>query len=189
MFSGLIHHQGQVEGLKGARLTVKTNLKAKLGDSVAVNGICLTVVANKAGRLVFDVSKETSAKTTIAAWKSGKKVNIEPSLKASDSLGGHIVQGHVDGTGRVLKVSGENFWFEAPKDILKGIVIKGSVTIDGVSLTAAEVRDGEFLVAVIPFTRKHTTLGTLKAGEKVNLETDVIGKFVAAYAAKYIKGK
>ncbi len=190
MFSGLIPQVGTITGNRRNRIEVDVvPFKAKPGDSVAINGVCLTVVnkpkyaANM--KLAFEVSAETISKTTIQSWFAGKKVNIEPALKASDALGGHIVQGHVDGVGRVVKIadlkSSREVWFEAPKEIAKFIVKKGSVAVDGVSLTAAEVKKNRFLVSLVPFTLEHTNLKQLKVGDKINLEADVIGKYVAAY--------
>ena len=193
MFSGLIEELGTVSSRKGAVLAVKTTgPAAKRGDSIAVNGVCLTVVRQsvrgKTRELFFELSPETLAKTTLGAIRPGAVVNVERSLTLNKALGGHLVQGHVDGTGRVVKIvpQGEmrTIWFEAPAEIMDGVVPKGSVAIDGVSLTAAEVKGASFAVALIPFTLAHSTIGNLRTGDAVNLESDVIGKYVARYLAK-----
>ena len=190
MFSGLIQHMGTVMANRKGRVRVRVlAMNAVLGDSIAVNGVCLTVVSRiKIGPnldLEFDVSNETLMKTTVKNWKAGLRVNMEPALRATDALGGHIVQGHVDGTGRLLKRIGEDFWFEATADFMRGVVSKGSVAVDGVSLTAAAVKHSQFMAAIVPFTRAHTNLGALKVGSAVNLEADVIGKYVASYLGRH----
>ena len=190
MFSGLIKQTGTLEYQGGHHIRVSTPyFKVKMGDSIAINGVCLTVTAQrKKGRSVewgFDISDETLEKTTIRGWMRGQRLNIEPALKLSDSLGGHIVQGHVDGVGRLTKItdkhSSREMWIETSKDILNAIVPKGSITVDGVSLTAVKVRKTGFSVSLIPFTWKHTNLGNMKIGQTVNLEGDIIGKYVERY--------
>lgn len=185
MFSGLIRHPGVVASNRRNRVMIKTvPIKAKWGDSIAVNGVCLTVTGVKNGRISFDVSEETLSKTTIKDWKPGQRVNVEPALRASDALGGHIVQGHVDGAARVVKRTDKKgsreLWFQAPKGLARFIVPKGSVTINGVSLTAARVAKGRFSVALVPFTLKHTNLNLLKVGDKVNFEADILAKYTLA---------
>lgn len=193
MFSGLIQYQGEIAQKKKSSINVQVpSMKTKLGDSIAVNGICLTVTKQKkVGRkldLEFDVSEETLIKTTLGGWKIGQIVNIEPSLKLSDLMGGHMVQGHVDGVGKLVKVvdqtSSREIWFKGPKEILKYIVPKGSITVNGVSLTAVKVTKKGFSVALIPVTWKHTDLGQLKPGDSVNLEADIIAKYVERYVKK-----
>jgi riboflavin synthase len=189
MFSGLITHQGRIRTLKGKVLDVAIpKLSASLGDSIAINGVCLTVVkANKASKsLLFELSRETLQKTTLGRLPAGAAVNVEPALSASAKLGGHIVQGHVDGTGTVTKIERDKtVWFKAPPEILKYLVPKGSVTIDGISLTVAALKKNLFSVALIPYTIAHTTFKHLTVGTRVNMEADILGK----YAYKYAKRK
>jgi riboflavin synthase len=192
MFSGLIQALGKVEGRRGGILTLQApKMKLKLGDSLAVNGVCLTVMkkAGEGRRLSFELSEETLARTTLGNLPAGTPVNIERTLTLADGLGGHLVQGHVDGTGTVVKIVPERggmktIWFKAPPEILKYIVSKGSVAIDGVSLTVANLKKPQFSVALIPFTLQHTNLGRLRVGQHVNLEADIIGKYVSNYIKK-----
>jgi riboflavin synthase len=176
MFTGLVRDLGRVASFDGARLIVETELEAGLGDSVSINGACLTVVANDAG-LSFDVVSETLARTTLGALGAGDAVNLEPALRAGEPLGGHIVQGHVDAVGRVRSV-GEPMWIDAPTDVLRYCVEKGSIAVDGVSLTIAALDEAGFAVALVPHTLAVTTLGQARPGTPVNLETDVLAKYV-----------
>jgi riboflavin synthase len=194
MFSGLIQDVGRLTRRRGREIAVRrSGARPRLGDSVAINGVCLTVTRQKGtGRrqeLFFDLSPETLEKTTLGRLPVGSPVNVETALTMADALGGHIVQGHVDGVGRVAKIQSQGgmktIWFSAPAGIMKYIVPKGSVAVDGVSLTAARVAAGRFAAALIPFTLEHTNLGRLKAGDRVNLEADIIGKYVS----KYLKRK
>jgi riboflavin synthase len=193
MFSGLIQHVGEITANRGAALEISVPLKAvKKGESVAINGVCLTAVrirkVGRASRLGFDVSTETMARTTLRNLQRGAAVNVERALTVADSLGGHIVQGHVDGVGRVIRIEGapenKTFWFEGPVGFEKYLVEKGSVAVDGISLTVASLAGRQFSVAVIPFTLEHTNLRFLSEGNLVNLEADVIAKYVL----KYTKG-
>ncbi len=190
MFSGLITHQGTISALKGKVLEVQIpKLKAKLGDSIAINGVCLTVIkaqkTPQGARMVFELSKETLKKTTLNKVKIGTLVNVEPALSASAKLGGHIVQGHIDGTGKVVAIKKDkSVWFQASPEILKYLVPKGSVTIDGVSLTVAELKKNLFSVALIPYTIAHTTFKHLTVGMRVNMEGDILGKYALKYAKK-----
>jgi riboflavin synthase len=167
-------------------------LHPKRGDSVAVNGVCLTVtqINRKRGRSVlsFDLSLETLQKTTLKHLKAKTTVNLEPALKLSDALGGHIVQGHVDGVGKITKIVNQKdmkvISFQAAADIMATVVEKGSVTVDGVSLTAIHVTKNGFSVALIPYTLQHTNLMTLKKGDHVNLEADIIGKYIQKFLKK-----
>lgn len=193
MFSGLVQQIGHISNHSRKRIGVQIpNFKAKLGDSIAINGVCLTLVktTKNLGSLhyFFDISPETVAKTTIGKLQPGDSVNVEGALTMKDSLGGHIVQGHVDGVGRLKKIqpqtSGKIYWFEAPKDILKFLVPKGSVTVDGVSLTVVNLTKTGFSVALIPFTLENTNLGQLRVNDPVNLEPDIMGKYVAKFMRK-----
>ncbi|MHB1191328.1 MAG: riboflavin synthase, partial [Armatimonadota bacterium] len=158
------------------------------GDSVAVNGTCLTVVRIAPPLLEFDAVSETVERTTLARLRPGDPVNLERALRAGDRLGGHMVQGHVDGTGRLseMRKAGNQtlLRFAAPTEILRYVVEKGSIAVDGASLTVAEVDGGSFAVAVIPHTLAETTLGDLSTGSAVNLETDIIGKYVYKFVSK-----
>lgn len=188
MFSGLIQQIGVVASHSRNHLSVQipSGVKIKLGDSLAINGVCLTVMRqlkiSKAVTLFFDVSQETLAKTTLGSLFPRTKVNIERALSPKDLLGGHIVQGHVDGVGRVDKIirqkDGIVMYISAPKEILRCIVSKGSVTVDGVSLTTVQVTKKTFSVTLIPFTLTRTTLSNLQKGDHVNLEADIIAKYV-----------
>ena len=148
-------------------------MRADLGDSVAVNGVCLTVVDAPDGRLAFDVVQETLDRTK----PFGDHVNLEGALRAGEPLGGHYVQGHVDGVGTV-RSTGEPVWIDVPSELLRYIVEKGSIAVDGVSLTVAAVDEDGFAVALVPHTLEVTTLGTLDAGDSVNLEVDILAKYV-----------
>ena len=189
MFTGLIREVGtvvsRVGGPEGVRLTIEaaaTAAGAGLGDSIAIDGVCLTVVAATGGTLAFDAVPETLDRTSLATLDQGSRVNLEPALRAGDPLGGHYVQGHVDGAGRVRSVEpegdGKRIWFDAPADVLRYVVEKGSIAVQGTSLTVAAVDDGGFAVALIPHTLSATTLGRLEAEDRVNLEADVLAKYV-----------
>jgi riboflavin synthase len=177
MFTGIVKEVGTVASFDGARLVVETGTDAAIGDSVAIGGVCLTVTGRENGGLAFDVVAETLDRTTLGRLVAGGKVNVEPSLRAGDPLGGHIVQGHVDGVGS-LRARGDLTWFDAPREIVRYCVEKGSIAVDGTSLTVAAVDDEGFAVALIPHTLAATTLGALEPGDPVNLEVDVIAKYV-----------
>src|SRR5687768_12943261 len=178
MFTGLVREVGEVVSFDDGRLVVECGTAAELGDSVAIAGVCLTVVANGGGRLSFDVVPETLAR--VKPFEG--RVNVEPALRAGDPLGGHQVQGHVDGVGRVTSLvpdgDGARVRIEAPPELLRYCVEKGSVTVDGVSLTVAGVDGQGFEVALIPHTLAATTLSDLAPGAEVNLEADVLAKYV-----------
>lgn len=160
------------------RLTVACGTAAELGDSVAIDGVCLTVVESAPGRLGFDIVPETLSR--VKPFAGG--VNVEPALRAGEPLGGHYVQGHIDGVGRVTPLEpeqeGARMRVELPADLLRYLVEKGSVTVDGVSLTVSAVDDTGFEVALIPHTLTETTLSRLKRGDSVNLEVDMLAKYV-----------
>lgn len=200
MFAGIIEHIGVVKSLArqgdSARMTVDIGplaADAKIGDSINVSGACLTVTAISGGIASFDVSGETLARTTLGALKTGDAVNLERAMRADSRLGGHFVQGHVDGVGKIKKISrGQNDWtfeFSAPDDLRGQIVEKGSVAIDGISLTAASVTPEGFTVAVIPHTFENTTLGRKRAGDCVNIEADILGKYVRQFLQGAKKGE
>jgi riboflavin synthase len=174
VFTGIVRERGRVLSSDGDRLVVRSTLRPKVGDSVAVDGVCLTVVESDNGHLAFDVLEETRAR----AKPPRDEVNLEPALAAGDPLGGHYVQGHVDGIGRVRSRQGERLTIEAPPDLLRYAVEKGSIAVDGVSLTIAELHDDAFTVALVQHTLDVTTLGRLEPGDEVNLEVDVLAKYV-----------
>lgn len=185
MFTGIVREVGTVVAFDGSRLVVEgpeTAGGAAVGDSVSVAGACLTVVDAAEGRLAFDVVPETLSRTVLGALEQGGSVNLEPSLRVGDQLGGHVVQGHVDAVGRVRSVvregGGRRVWVDAPASVLGYCIEKGSVAVDGVSLTLAALDEDGFEVALIPHTLEATTLGGLEAGDEVNLEADVLGKVV-----------
>jgi riboflavin synthase len=181
MFTGIVREVGRVAAFDGSRLIVETGTEADVGDSVAIAGVCLTVAARRDGSLAFDVVPETLARTTLGNLKAGAEVNVEPSLRAGDPLGGHIVQGHVDGVG-TLRERGDLTWFDAPSEIVRYCVEKGSIAVDGTSLTVAATDDEGFAVALVPHTLEATTLGALSPGDRVNLEVDLLAKYVERLA-------
>ncbi|MGH3053942.1 MAG: riboflavin synthase, partial [Gaiellaceae bacterium] len=188
MFTGIVRELGTVAAFDGSRLVVvasETAAGSAVGDSVAVAGVCLSVVERGDGRFAFDVVPETLARTALGGLEPGGLVNIEPSLRVGDQLGGHVVQGHVDAVGRVRSIQAltslpesRRVWIDAPDPILGYCLEKGSIAVDGVSLTVAALDDDGFEVALIPHTLAATTLGRLEPGDEVNLEPDVLAKVV-----------
>ncbi len=166
----------------GSRLSVESSLAAAIGDSVSVNGCCLTVVDGDRRTLAFDAVPETLARTALGRLDAGAAVNLEPALRAGEPLGGHYVQGHVDGVGRVRSLEpeggGARMWVDPPAALLRYCVEKGSIAVDGVSLTIADLDEEGFAVALVPHTLAATTLDTLEPGSEVNLEADVLAKYV-----------
>lgn len=189
MFTGLIETVGEVVEAKatsaGLRLRVRTDLAPELtpGESLAVNGVCLTVTVVENGVVHADIGPETARVTTLGSLSRGRPVNLERSLRADARFGGHFVQGHVDGTGLVEEVRHEAdaHWLTIsfPKALATYLIRKGSIAVDGISLTVAGLGESRFDVMIIPFTWEHTNLRALKAGDRVNLECDMIGKYVA----------
>jgi riboflavin synthase len=178
MFTGIVRERGRVVSFDGSRLVVATGTDAEIGDSVAIAGVCLTVAERGGRTLSFDVVAETLERSTLGGLAAGDEVNVEPALRAGEPLGGHIVQGHVDAVG-ALRASADGLtWFDAPDDVLRYCVQKGSISVDGTSLTVAALDDAGFAVALVPRTLEATTLGMLEPGDAVNLEADVIGKYV-----------
>ncbi len=189
VFTGIVRELGAVESVEdvatGRRIRLRapaTAAAAAVGDSVSVNGVCLTVTEAEDAVLAFDAVPETISRTTLGRLRPAARVNVEPALRAGEPLGGHIVQGHVDGVGRVREVvpegEGRRVVVGAPDAILRYCVEKGSIGVEGVSLTIAGLDAGCFEVALIPHTLSATTLGSLAPGDEVNLEVDVIAKYV-----------
>ena len=178
MFTGIVRERGRVTAFDDGRLVVECRTRAGAGDSVAVDGVCLTVVEAEDGRLAFDVVPETMQRVKPFA----AEVNLEPALAAGDPMGGHVVQGHVDGRGRVREVqaeqSGRRLWIDLAPELLRYCVEKGSIAVDGVSLTIAAVDDAGIAVALVPHTLVQTTLGSRAAGDPVNVEADILAKYV-----------
>jgi riboflavin synthase len=195
MFTGLIEAVATVARLdaapSGYRLRLDTALAAELqlGESVAVDGVCLTVTSRDAGGWEADVGPETARVTTLGTLEPGQRVNLERAMRADSRFGGHLVQGHVDATGQVLAVraDGESHWIEVsfPEPLSPLFVPKGSVAVNGVSLTVATLDEARLSVMIIPFTWEHTSLSGLQPGAQVNLECDMVGKYVARAAQWY----
>jgi riboflavin synthase len=192
MFTGIVEHLGTVESLKlhadGGRLTIHAPTVAPnlaIANSIAVDGCCLTVVAVENGRFSVDLSGETIRKTSMSEWKPGLRVNLEHPMTAGKEFGGHFVLGHVDTIGRVTRLDpeGENWWYgvEVPESFARCIVPQGSIAIDGISLTVARWHGRIAEIAIIPFTYEHTNVRNKKIGDAVNLEGDVLGKYVERY--------
>ena len=190
MFTGIIEDVGLIEDLvpsgEDIRLSIKTDKldmsDVSLGDSIANNGVCLTVVAMSKNGFSADVSHETIKRTGFANYQSGSKVNLEKALQANSRLGGHIVSGHVDGLGEVLSITSVGryveIWIKAPDELAKYLAEKGSITVDGVSLTVNQINDAKFLLTLIPHSLQETIIGLYKTGTKVNLEVDVIARYL-----------
>jgi riboflavin synthase len=192
MFTGIIEYQGTIDFLKlsstGGQLAIAAPTLSKnlaVSNSIAVNGCCLTIVSIDKGKFSADISAETLRKTSINEWKSGTIVNLEQPLTAGKEFGGHFVLGHVDTVGRVARLDpvGENWWYgiEVPESFARNIVPQGSITIDGISLTVARWQNGIAETAIIPYTYEHTNIRHKKIGDAVNLEGDILGKYVERY--------
>jgi len=183
MFTGIVRERAKVASFDRGRLVVESSLNPTIGDSVAVDGVCLTVAERKNGSLAFDVMPETLQR----AKPFGAEVNLETALRAGDPLGGHYVQGHVDGVGRVGAVEPDGdssrVTVAAPGEVLRYCVEKGSITVDGVSLTITTLTEDSFAVALVRHTLEATTLGSLEPGDEVNLEVDVLAKYVERLTA------
>jgi len=199
MFTGIIEEMGNVKALRreggAARLTISASTvlgSTALGDSICVNGVCLTVVDMGKSEFSADVANETLKVTNLGELQVGQKVNLERALQLSARIGGHLVTGHVDAVGRIREKRQEgNSWrvfIEAPETALRYTIKKGSVAVDGISLTVADVDITGFSIAMIPHTAKLTTLGFKSAGDSVNLETDIIGKYVERLLSGRVEG-
>ncbi|HLA38088.1 MAG TPA: riboflavin synthase [Candidatus Brocadiales bacterium] len=189
MFTGIIEHVGRVKELRrageGGLLVLELGAmtkEVKPGESISVEGVCLTVTGLKGEQASFDVSQETLKRSTLGELRVGQGVNLERSLKVGERMGGHFVQGHVDGTGTIQKKEEHpgqcTMWFTVSKELAENMIEKGSVAVDGISLTVVGVKADGFSVALIPFTLTNTTLGLKRGGDRVNIETDILGKWV-----------
>ena len=198
MFTGLIEAVGEIVGVEthagGRRLGVRTLLAAELapGESLAINGVCLTTTASGDGVTHADIGPETARVTTLGALQRGQKVNLERAMRADSRFGGHFVQGHVDGVGivRSIRPEGDAHWLSIAFDppLAPYLIPRGSVAVDGISLTVAVLGESHFDVMIIPFTWEHTNLSVLASGARVNIECDMIGKYVAAQVGRHKVG-
>ncbi len=194
MFTGIVLEMGTVSSVEARGTVTRLGIRSEevvrdagIGDSIAVNGVCLTVTSIEHGVMHFDLSAETLRASNIGSLRRGERVNLEPALRPSDRLGGHFVTGHIDGVGRIRGKNrrGETIEIEveAPGEVLQYVVKKGSIAIDGISLTVVDVSAGAFKVVIIPHTERVTTIGMKGAGDTVNLEADILGKYVARFLA------
>ncbi len=199
MFTGIVEELGSVKALRrdagAARLTISASAVLEgtvLGDSISVNGVCLTVVDLNKNEFSADVAVETLKVTNLGDFKIGMQVNLERALQLSARIGGHLVSGHVDTVGRIrerrVEGNGWRIFIDAPETVLRYVIKKGSIAIDGISLTVADVDKTGFSIAVIPHTAKLTTLGYKSAGDSVNLESDIIGKYVERLLSGRVEG-
>lgn len=180
MFTGIVEETGIVKSFDGKKLVIECSKvleNTQIGDSIAIDGCCQTVVSMTSNTFTADVSSETVSITTFKTFKTGKSVNLERALTPSTRIGGHFVQGHVDGTAKYLG----NTTFELPDELEKYVVYKGSITVNGVSLTVSKLENMKFSVAVIPHTLQNTNLKELKTGDLVNIETDILGRYVEKF--------
>ena len=194
MFTGIIEEIGHVASIKRGAKSVVLTIKAKevmegtkLGDSIAVNGVCLTVTSLTAAGFMADVMHESMERSSLSKLKIGDAVNLERAMLAGGRFGGHIVSGHIDGMGKIEKIRQDDnaYWYKitASSEIINCIVMKGSITIDGISLTVAGLDDTSFSVSIIPHTRANTILANRKVGDLVNLENDIVGKYIQRFCA------
>ncbi len=197
MFTGIIEAVGKISGIESGSKSVRLTLAAgpiaedvALGDSVAINGVCLTVVEIRPPHLSFEAVWETLRKTGLESLRTGDSVNLERAVSVGQRLGGHLVQGHVDGVGKIASIRpvGDSWWVyvEVSPELMRYVVTKGSVTVDGISLTVADSAEKTFAVSIIPHTWENTTLKDRRAGDTVNIETDIIGKYVEKMLGGYI---
>lgn len=196
MFTGIVEEIGTVESIKSVKNLTLVAVKAKkilagikLGDSIAIDGVCLTVMKKVSSLIYFEAMKETLDKTTAGIWRKGTQVNLERALLANSRLGGHFVTGHVDGmgviTGITKKENDVSLTLKSPKELMKFIVLKGSICLNGVSLTVGKVHKNSCEVYLIPYTLKETNLGLLKLNDPVNIEIDILARYVLNFRAGY----
>ena len=188
MFAGIVEEVGRVVEAKPDRLVIQADAVlegTKVGDSLNINGACLTAVAIEGDRFTVDVTPETLRRTNLGLLKPGDAVDLERALSVSDRIGGHIVQGHVEATGEVISVNPDGdslvVRFQAPPQVMPYVVSKGFIAVDGISLTVVDRDSSSFSVSVIPYTRDHTVLGVRQAGDQVNLETDIVARYVEQF--------
>lgn len=194
MFTGIVEELGKIQKIEGGsncKLTISAKKileDIKLGDSIAVNGICLTVVKFTSSSFTVDIMMETWKRTSLYKLNPGSPVNLERAMPANGRFGGHIVSGHIDGTGEIVSIrrDGNAVWYriKTSKNIMKFIIQKGSIAIDGISLTVAEAGNADFYVSVIPHTLSNTVLATRHPGDIVNLENDIVGKYIESFTKK-----
>ena len=192
MFTGIIQTVGKIVKLEGNRLAIRAPFKSiQLGESICIDGVCLTVVRSQGETLYFDIGPETRRITTLGRLKAGGRVNLERALRVGDRVGGHWVTGHVEETGRIRKVerAGESLWItiELPRAVARYTIPKGSLSVDGISLTVAELRKNVARIMLIPHTIEHTTLGRKKPGDRVNLEADLLAKYAERLDVKILR--
>jgi riboflavin synthase len=190
MFTGIIQAVGKIVKYDGNRLAVRASFpKIRLGESISIDGVCLTVSRKSGSTLFFDVGPETRRVTTLGSRTLGHRVNLERALRVGDRVGGHWVTGHVEQTGQLKKIepADESRWLsiELPKNVLKYVIDKGSLAVDGVSLTVAEMRGAVARIMLIPHTLSHTTLGDKKTGDRVNIEPDLLAKYAERLHVKF----
>jgi riboflavin synthase len=197
MFTGLIEQTGRIESIQASHSGLEVRIESQFeaiekGESIAVNGVCFTVYDSGQGWFTIAAMNVTVGRTTLEDWREGQLVNLERAMRPDTRLGGHIVQGHVDGVGKVKKVTkdGDALLIDVklPKGLSQTLVLHGSVTLDGVSLTVNRLKGDKLQVALIDYTLRHTSLAALEKGSRVNVETDVIGKYVQRLMAPYLKG-
>jgi riboflavin synthase len=195
MFTGIVQETGKVISVPAGRLVIAAGAAMtglEPGGSIAVNGVCLTATGLAAGSFSVDIMPETLSRTNLGLLRAGDRVNLERPLGLGGEIGGHLVQGHIDGTGRVASIVKEGeallMDFAAPPEIMRFIVVKGFIAVDGTSLTVVEKGAGSFRVSIVGFTRSHTILADRKVGDTVNLEADIIGKYVAEFVQPPSKG-
>lgn len=190
MFTGIINHHGVILET-GRRLRLRTTDPGPFtrGESIAVNGVCLTALPEDDGTLVFDVSQETLSRTTLGTLAADTRVNVERALAVGDRLGGHMVQGHVDTTGALVSASSEVYRWSFPAEYADLVVSKGSIAVDGISLTIVDPDETTFGVALIPETLRRTNIGQSHVGDRVNLEFDMVAKYIRNLAAPYLARK
>jgi riboflavin synthase len=182
MFTGIIKDLGTIESLKKERdnlvATIKSKLQFEIDDSVAINGVCSTVVRTDGKTFTVEYMPETIKVTDISKWKQGDKVNLEPPLSLGDKLNGHFVQGHVDSTAKIIKIQNNEITIAFPREFSKYIALKGSISVDGISLTISNLSENAFTVSLIPHTLENTTLGFKKPKDLVNMEVDMISRYL-----------
>ena len=199
MFTGIIEEKGKIKAIKRGAASSVLSIEGsvifddlKIGDSVAVNGVCLTATKIEGGSFEADVMHETLDRTGLGQLRPGSSVNLERAMAANGRFGGHIVSGHIDGQGVVKEIKKDDnaiwYYIQAPASIMRYIVEKGSIAIDGISLTVAKVTEDTFAVSIIPHTAAETTLSERKTGDKVNLENDIVGKYVEKLTQPYTSG-